>query len=507
MKNQKVSSWSQHSLRLISSFLMISFCLHRAAALDVASPGLQIPKPGDSSLHILSPTLLELVRINTKTPYASSVDSWDWVDGSGHFVLSNTPSIRVIVNGQTNSVIGIGFKRRPLYAPQATRDLRIGNYLYLQLASPIHDTQSVLVINDGTLWPTNIQFAAVADPLRYSPAIHVNQEGYLPVFPKKAIVGYYLGNLSEMPIPTNHFSVVDAQTGVTVFEGTLKLRSDVGFTYTPTPYQNVFEADFSSLTTPGKYRVVVPGMGGSFPFRIDEGVAMGLARIYALGMFEQRSGFNVAMPFTRFTHAADHLAPAAVPTNTTAPFAFTWATISNYASAVNLENAPQIAALLTNPPTQLYPFVNPGPVDASGGHFEAGDYNRVAYNSAQLIHTLMFAADALPGVAALDNLGIPESGDGISDVLQEAKWEADFLAKMQDTDGGFYYSVYLRDREYEYDVLPENGDLQVVWPKNTVQPRQRWLHWPSARRCGCSSRPIRRQRVITGRRPNLAGIF
>ena len=68
----------------------------------------------------------------------------------------------------------------------------------------------------------------------------------------------------------------------------------------------------------------------------------------------------------------------------------------------------------------------------------------------------------------VDNLGIPESGDGISDALQEAKWEADFLIKMQDADGGFYYSVYPRDREYELDVLPENGDPQVVWPKNTA---------------------------------------
>ncbi|PYU28023.1 MAG: glycoside hydrolase family 9, partial [Acidobacteria bacterium] len=79
----------------------------------------------------------------------------------------------------------------------------------------------------------------------------------------------------------------------------------------------------------------------------------------------------------------------------------------------------------------------------------------------------MFAVDSSPGVAALDNLGIPESEDGISDVMQEAKWESDFLAKMQDTDGGFYYSVYPQNREYEYDVLPENGDPQVVWPKNT----------------------------------------
>jgi hypothetical protein len=38
---------------------------------------------------------------------------------------------------------------------------------------------------------------------------------------------------------------------------------------------------------------------------------------------------------------------------------------------------------------------------------------------------------------------------------------------MQDADGGFYFLVYPKNREYESNVLPENGDSQVVWPKNT----------------------------------------
>src|SRR5207244_7542737 len=71
-------------------------------------------------------------------------------------------------------------------------------------------------------------------------------------------------------------------------------------------------------------------------------------------------------------------------------------------------------------------------------------------------------------VGDFDNLGIPESGDGKSDLLEEAKWEADFLAKMQDADGGFYFLVYPRNREYESDVLPDRGDAQVVWPKNSA---------------------------------------
>src|SRR5258706_9531230 len=311
-----------------------------------------------------------------------------------------------------------------------------------------------------------MHFVATADPVRLSPAIHVNQEGYLPNYPKKAEVGYYLGDMGEMAVPTNRFMLVDAQSGATVFQGTLTLRQDVGYNYTPTPCENVYEADFSSLTASGAYRLMVPGMGASYPFRIDEGIAMNFARTYAMGIYLQRSGTAITMPFSRFTHAVDHLAPANIPTNATPPFDFTWFTVSNYVYDVNTDNPTQLAPQLTNYNAQLFPFINQGQVQVSGGHFEAGEYNRVTYNAAQVVHVLMFAADSLPGVGALDNLGIPESGDGISDIMQEAKWEADFIAKMQDADGGFYYSVYPRDREYELECLPAKADRQVLWPKN-----------------------------------------
>jgi Glycosyl hydrolase family 9/Cellulase N-terminal ig-like domain len=452
---------------LLSLLLAMGF-LHRASAAIPPPIEIQTPAVGDHTLHILSPNLLELFLVNTKQPDPVHVNNWDWIDAQGNFVAPDLSNIQVIVNGQPTAIASVGFKRRPLYAPLLAWDLRIGNQLYLQLSSSIPAGASVQVTNNGTLWPTNITFTAKADALRFNPAIHVNQEGYLPSYPKKASVGYYLGNLGEMTIPTNTFSIVNASSGATAFQGTLTLRADIGYMYTPTPYQQVYEADFSSLTTPGEYYLAVPGMGASLPFRIDAGIAMSFARTYAMGMFHQRGGFAVSMPFTRFTHAADHLEPASVPTNASAPFAFTWQIVSNYCLEVNSDNPAQTAPKLTDYSNQLFPFVNQGTVSVSGGHFEAGDYNRVTYNGAQLVHTLVFAADSLPGVGALDNLGIPESGDGISDVLQEAKWEADFIARMQDADGGFYYSVYPQFREYELDVLPENGDPQVVWPKNTA---------------------------------------
>src|SRR3954466_541361 len=149
--SKEIPSWT----RMICSRLcfgaisaLFLFYFQSASATDAVNPTLQIPKPGDAALHILSPNVLELMRVNTKSS-GGAVDSWDWVDGSGNFAPPNMSSIRVVINGQTNTATVTGFKRRPLYAPQATWDLRIANSLYLQVSSPIADGQSIEVINDG----------------------------------------------------------------------------------------------------------------------------------------------------------------------------------------------------------------------------------------------------------------------------------------------------------------------------------------------------------------------
>ena len=445
-----------------------------SAATTSIAPGLvdesavALPQIGDNSLRILSPTLLEVRRVNSKQPDPARVDAWDFVTSSGALQGLATTQFAVTANGQPVAVQSLGFKRRPAYAPLVTRDLRIENCIYLQLATPIADQQVVEVKNPGgTLWPATMPFVATADPLRHSPLIHVNQEGYVPAFPKIAMVGHHLGDLGEMNIPASlGFTLVDAATGAQVHQGALTLRQDYGYNYLPTPYQSVLEADFSGFTTPGRYRLAVPGLGASFPFSIEDGVAMAFARAYELGLYHQRCGTANSMPHTRFTHEACHTAAASVPLPQSS-FGFTWTTIANYAAILNPNNPPQTAPLLTSPAAQLFPFARQGAVEVSGGHHDAGDYSKYTINSATMAHLLIFSADSLDGVSALDNLGIPESGDGISDVLQEAKWEADYLAQLQDTDGGFYFLVYPRNREYESGTQPDQGDAQVVWPKTT----------------------------------------
>ncbi len=426
---------------------------------------LELPNIGAHGLRIISPNLLELTLVNTKQPDPAPVSQWDFVGKDSALALPS-PSEFVVTSGdQTIAVEKIGFKRRPIYAPLKQRDLRIGNQLYLRLKTAVVEGATIEVKNPkGNLWKSPTRFAARADALRWSPAIHVNQEGYTTEFVKKAMVGYYLGSLGELEFsPQLGFNVVEVNSGKSVFSGRLVSRRDVGYTYSVAPYRQVCEANFSDFKTPGEYRIQVPGIGVSFPFRIDDEMAANFARTYALGLYHQRCGAANELPFTRFVHGACHTRPAEVPTRA---FKVVNAVLEKEAgkSSGNKRNT---ARALTSVDASLYPFVNKNKIDVSGGHHDAGDYSKYTINSAQLIHVLVFAADVFEGVGALDNLGLPESGDGKSDFLQLAKWEADFLAKMQDADGGFYFLVYPRDRPYEHDVLPDKGDSQVVFPKTT----------------------------------------
>ncbi len=438
-------------------------------SFNIDGTSLELARVGDSLLHVLSPTLLELKLINTKAAGAAQVSAWNFVDDNGNFTAPSTSKFSVVIGGNTVSVTAVGFKRRVAYAPLVAYDLRIENSLYLQLASPIADDSLVQVTNpDGSLWAATQRFSALADARRYSPAIHVNQEGYVPTMPKKAMIGYFLGDMGEMNIPASSgFAVIDARTGAIVYSGSLALRQDIGYNTSPLPYQKVLVADFSDFTTPGEYQLQVAGLGASLPFVIDDGVAMGFARTYALGLYHQRSGVSQGLPFTRFARGADHTARALVPVQGDQQFNFTWNCIAGYGGVQGADNPAQTAVRLVSEATQLYPFVNQGSVDVSGGHWDAGDYSKYTINSAQLTHHLMFTADSIAGANQLDNLGIPESGDGISDILQEAKVEADYLSKLQDADGGFYFIVYPQNREYESGTMPDRGDQQVVWPKNT----------------------------------------
>ncbi|MDB6027914.1 MAG: N-terminal ig-like domain of cellulase [Verrucomicrobiales bacterium] len=459
--------WILKRLFALGVCLFALCALGRAGALTDVNP-MRMPAIGDYGVRVLTPTLLEVSFINTKAKDPATLSDWNFVDGSGNLSAPATSEFAVTANGASISVQSVGFKRRPIYAPLNWYELHIGNYLYLQLASPIADGQTVVVKNpSGKLWTSDKTYTTLTDPLRYNPAIHVNQEGYMPNYAKKAMVGYYLGNKGELTVPTaGGFKIVDANSGATAFSGTLALRKDVGYSYAPTPYQQVYEADFTAFKTPGEYRLQVPGMGASLAFMIDDGIAGLFARSYALGLYHQRCGHDNVYPYTRHEKGACHVPAVVVPDMTFSAVNAELANMTGDYANSQAAGVPQLKDLNSS----LYPFVNKNPINLRGGHHDAGDYSKYTINVAQLAHALVFAVDAFPGVQSLDNMGLPESGDAIPDVLQEAKWELDFLANLQDTDGGFYFLVYPRNREYEDNVSLQGtdlGDSQVVFPKTT----------------------------------------
>ncbi len=449
-------------LRCLPKFLLLVSVLSSRTE-SVADDYTRLPAKGDFSLLIVSPEEIEIRHINSKEADGPVVD-WDFVDAEGALRLPGAGDMVVSADGQPVAVGEIGFKRRVVYAPLLVRDLRIGNHLYLRLKTPLATGQVVEVKNpSGVLWGKDTRLLATNDSQRLSEAIHVNQAGYQPQDYKVAMVGLYLGSRGELEVPgADAFRLLTSDGRREVFQGPLTVRRDQGF---PFPcYQQVLAADFSAFTNAGEYRLSVAGLGVSYPFRIDAGYPALLARTYALGIYHQRCGHSNSLPFTRFVHAACHREMAEVPT---AQFVKSQAfLLQDSADATN--NPRHTAPPLKDFASSLYPFVRQGKIDVSGGHHDAGDYSKYTINSAGFIHQLVFAVDAFPGAGELDNLGLPESGDGLSDLLQEANMEAAFLSKMQDDDGGFYFLVYPRERRYEHNVPPEQGDPQIVWPKTTA---------------------------------------
>ncbi|MDR0330913.1 MAG: glycoside hydrolase family 9 protein [Chitinispirillales bacterium] len=72
--------------------------------------------------------------------------------------------------------------------------------------------------------------------------------------------------------------------------------------------------------------------------------------------------------------------------------------------------------------------------DLSGGWFDAGDYNKYTKWAADYIADLFLIYEERPGAFG-DDYGIPESGNGVPDILDEAKWGLSWLVKMQNADG------------------------------------------------------------------------
>lgn len=93
-------------------------------------------------------------------------------------------------------------------------------------------------------------------------------------------------------------------------------------------------------------------------------------------------------------------------------------------------------------------------INVTGGWHDAGDYNKFTVNTALSAGLLLYAYESKPEHFWDNHLDIPESGNGIPDLLDEVSWALEWLLKMQRDDGAVYHKV--SQKEWIGEYLPHN---------------------------------------------------
>ncbi len=79
------------------------------------------------------------------------------------------------------------------------------------------------------------------------------------------------------------------------------------------------------------------------------------------------------------------------------------------------------------------------------GWYDAGDYGKYVVNSGISTYTLLAAYEHFSMFYQNRDLNIPESNNKIPDILDEALWNIEWLATMQDQDGSVYHKLTTLD--------------------------------------------------------------
>lgn len=97
--------------------------------------------------------------------------------------------------------------------------------------------------------------------------------------------------------------------------------------------------------------------------------------------------------------------------------------------------------------------------EVSGGWHDAGDYGRYITAGACALAHLLYGYKMYPDVMEKLELNIPESGNGVPDVLNECRYELEWFLKMQREDGGVYHKA--TTAHHAAFVMPEDDREQL----------------------------------------------
>jgi len=251
----------------------------------------------------------------------------------------------------------------------------------------------------GVEWSEETMKAIVDE--RSSERIQINQLGYRPQDRKVAVIDGHGGEFLLIRVGSEDEQEV-------VFTGTTTEKPvDDG-----SSGARIYYADFSQVTEAGHYFLYLPGVGRSYPFRIDPGVYREAKKALLKMLYYQRCGIALEPEYAGvWRHGACHLEDA---------FFFTDRKKHK---------------------------------DTTGGWHDAGDFGKYTVPAVVTLADLLLAYELFPE-AFCDSLQIPESGNGIPDLLDECSYALDWLLKMQDpATGGVYHKV--STRRFPGFIMPE----------------------------------------------------
>lgn len=268
-----------------------------------------------------------------------------------------------------------------------------------------------------------------------SVAIHANQIGYLPDAPVKLVyLSHWMGDGGPLPLDGLEgadFHLFDQLSGEKVYSGKinsrLKLAENPPLDLQRYPNQgylsmsDVWECDFSEFRRVGDYVLAVKGVGTSFPFRIAGDVYREAYYHTTRQLYHQRSGIALEKQHTEWTRPRNlHPADGRIK------FQYTTSRWNEWPSNA-AENGQR---------TEVYSKVLPDyKLETWGWYMDAGDWDGY-YNHLKIPRLLMTAFELAPDNFADGELNIPESGNGIPDILDEARWLIDYLDRTRGPSGG-----------------------------------------------------------------------
>jgi len=352
----------------------------------------------------------------------------------------------------------------------ALGDIRYGIYAYLKLPSSLRSGHTyTLRLGDGT------EKAFTFDEnVSISRAIKVSQVGYRPGNPANtAYLGAWLGEAGALTFPADvEFTVVDAASGRSVHTGALTervthaLRSAEGWKTDGLPDwtgERLYAMDLSPLRAPGSYYIRIPGVGRSWAFEVKEDAYGEAFYTAARGLFHQRAGTALEAAQTAWNRPAVHNGP--IYASEMIPY---WADTRNVIRSTDGARIswPRFDIIGATIDTSK----NHGPIE--GGWFDAADFDRNLFHYAAILD-LLALYEMAPERFTDGQLNLPESGNGIPDLLDEAVFGLKVWRASQLPNGGVAGMV-------ESWTHPDPNDSDALYAFSRRTPQASLLYSGSA---------------------------